>query len=398
VTAGLYIHIPFCEKRCGYCDFYTVAETNPRIPEYLQAVENEIALHADCQSVKNLTFSTLYLGGGTPSLLSVRQLSRLLEIALTSFRFSPSLELTIEMNPGTVDLNKLLAYKNTGINRLSIGIQSFHTSELAFLDRIHSAEEAVDCFLNARKAGFDNISIDLIFALPRQSPKAWAKNLALALELAPEHISAYSLTVEPGTPLMKQLHRKAFTISKEKKQREMQLNTMRLLEEHGYEQYEISNYCKAGFASQHNQKYWDGSPYLGLGASAHSFIDGRRFWNVSNYSDYIAKLQQDKLPRAGHEHLSSDDVLLEKIWLGLRQKQGVHLASVETETGVSLLNQCRATLQKFFLHESFRQSQISGLTNGSLAVQSRHLVIEDGFLRLTEEGILLCDAICAEFL
>ncbi|RMD87942.1 MAG: coproporphyrinogen III oxidase family protein, partial [Calditrichaeota bacterium] len=192
MTAGLYIHIPFCEKRCGYCDFYTLAHRQSTIPEYIQALKKEIRMYARYPEIQALEFDTIYFGGGTPSLLTVKQIREILDSAYTYLKISCHPEITLEVNPGTVDRTKLRGYRTLGVNRLSLGIQSFQPQELQFLDRIHSAEEAIDCFYNARAADFTNLGIDLIFAIPGQKLQTWEKNLNQAISLEPEHISAYN--------------------------------------------------------------------------------------------------------------------------------------------------------------------------------------------------------------
>lgn len=397
MTAGLYIHIPFCNKRCGYCDFYTVADRAASIPTYLDALRREMEFYAAHPVVTGLSFETLYFGGGTPSLLNAEQLSSLINSAFTKFNFVANPEVTVETNPGTVDLEKLRSYRAGGVNRLSIGVQSFDATELRFLDRNHSADEAVACFDDARWAGFDNISIDLIFALPKQSLAAWKKNLQQAAALAPEHISAYNLTYEDGTPLTRQLNQGKIKSCSEEMQRSMQLMAMEYLPQTGLAHYEISNYARSGKESRHNQKYWDGSPYLGLGASAHSFVAGKRFWNIRNYKQYCERLAENKSPVADGEMVDVDKKCFEKLFLGLRQRRGVNLRSFESEIGMSVFEKYGAILTNFFSKNMNNQTLATELTRGTQNLKSKLLKIENGFLRLTDRGVLLCDTICAEF-
>jgi len=397
MTSALYIHIPFCEKRCGYCDFYTVADRQEQIPTYLAALKKEMAVYAQHDNIRKLTFATVFLGGGTPSLLTAAQISELIAAAFYCFSFNSEIEITLETNPGTVDLKKLRKLHATGVNRLSIGIQSFHDHELSFLDRIHSATEAETSVVDARAAGFDNISVDLIFGLPDQTINDWQHNLQHAVRLQPQHISAYNLTYEAGTPLTVKMAANLFDTTPEPLQRDMHLRTIDYLIASGYQHYEISNYCLPGFESQHNSKYWDGSPYLGIGASAHSFIDGKRFWNVSNYAIYMQKLQEDCLPVAAEEILDQENISVEAIWLGLRQRQGLNLRLYEQITGEPFLNKHRSRLRKFF-PDTQLQNKISALTSGQTSLTGELLNIEDGYLRLTDRGVVVCDAICAEFI
>jgi oxygen-independent coproporphyrinogen-3 oxidase len=395
--AALYIHIPFCEKRCGYCDFYTVAHHESEIPAYLKALETEIQLYSEHPTVKKLHFETLFFGGGTPSLLKADQIDLLIQTLLSNLNFSQRSEVTIEINPGTVDFEKLQSFRRIGINRLSLGIQSFQPHELKFLDRTHTVNEAITCFNDARKAGFDNVSIDLIFALPNQKLQTWQENLKQAVILAPDHISAYNLTFEDGTPLTSQLLNGKIKMCSEEMQRKMLRTTIEFLQFKGYHQYEISNFAKPGRESQHNQKYWDGSPYLGLGTSAHSFIDNQRFWNVSNLKKYLELLSQNKLPVEGKEAIGFEKASFEKVFLGLRQRRGLHLKSFESEMGISLFEKYLSPLSSFFSCNLKDEKLIFDLTNGSRHLKSRLLKIENGFLRLTTQGLLLCDSVCAEF-
>lgn len=397
MTAGLYIHIPFCEKRCGYCDFYALAQRQSVLPAYLSALKKEIQLYSDEPAVKQIVFETLYFGGGTPSLLGADQIASILNCVLARFNFSQGPEVTVEVNPGTVDLEKLKRYREAGINRLSLGIQSFNADDLTVLDRTHTVEEALTPFNDARKARFENISIDLIFALPGQSLSAWETNLKLAVNIEPNHISTYNLTYEEATPLAIQLKNGRVKMCSEELQRKMYLTAIEYLEANNFLHYEISNFAKPGCESRHNQKYWDGSPYLGLGASAHSFFDGRRFWNVSNLRTYITSLSENKLPLDGEEYLGISEASFEKVFLGLRQRRGLHLKTFESEVGISFFDKYFAALPSFFSCNFKDSNLVAELTDGSRRLKSRLLEIEGGFLKLTKEGLLTCDSICAKF-
>ncbi len=392
-TAGLYIHIPFCDIRCGYCDFYTVTKRHPQIPSYLNALTKEIEFYAADFAVKKLCFETIFFGGGTPSLLSPEQIFSLLELVKSRFEVTPDSEVTLETNPNTVDLQKLEDLLAKGVTRLSLGVQSFQPDELKFLDRDHVDKESVAVIQTARKAGFENISLDLIFGLPKQTLQSWKKNLELAAELNPDHISAYNLTYKDGTPLAARLHRKEIEVLPDQTQAQMLLTTIDFLQAKGFEQYEISNYAKSGFESKHNRKYWDGSPYLGLGVSSHSFLNGRRFWNVRDMNGYISALSEDTLPVAGEENLDLNQRALEKIYLGFRQRQGINLKSFEAEIGISFFEKYAGPLSKFF-DIDFRNDELVSETRN---LSGGFLEIENGFLRLTKEGIVLSDSICAEF-
>ncbi len=398
MTAALYIHIPFCEIRCGYCDFFTVTGREEQIPAYLSALEREIALCLQEHAEHALTFETLYFGGGTPSLLSAGQLESLISTALAKFNFAPNPEITLEANPATLDLAKLRELRAVGINRLSLGVQSFHPKELHFLDRDHTVTQAITNYEQARQAGYDNISIDLIFGLPKQTQQAWQENLKRAAALAPDHISAYNLSFEDGTPLTTQLQAGKIKRAPEERQRRMLLATIEYLREHGLQHYEISNYARPGLESRHNQKYWDGSPYLGLGVSSHSYVNGRRFWNVRNLKTYLDKLHAGELAIAGAESLDQETRSFELVYLGLRRRTGVALQRYEIETGDRFIERHRRTLAKFFDHSFDDESTQTALTQGAISLGGELLEFAGGHLRLTDAGVVLCDAICAEFL
>ncbi|NIR53178.1 radical SAM family heme chaperone HemW, partial [candidate division KSB1 bacterium] len=310
----------------------------------------------------------------------------------------PNPEITIETNPGTVDLDKLKAYREAGVNRLSLGMQSFQPEELFALDRIHTVEDAHSCYEDARKAGFENVSVDLIFALPNQPFENWQTTLTKAVALGPEHISAYNLSFESGTPLTKTLRRGEIAPCSVDVERKMYLHSIDYLQAHGYEQYEISNFAKPNRECVHNQKYWDGSPYLGLGASSHSFMDKRRFWNVRNLREYIELLNSQTLPIEGEETLDLEQKSFERVLLGLRQRRGVDLKSFENDLGFSFFEKYVQPLSKFFSCDFSDGMFASELSDGQRKIKSRLLEIEDGFLKLTKQGLLLNDSICAAFL
>ena len=374
-TAALYIHIPFCEKRCIYCDFYTVAGQRNRIPDYLHALAREAELRSTEAYWKAKKFSTIFFGGGTPSLLSPQQISEILDLAYSSFNFDDQVEITIEANPGTVSPKRLAGYRRAGINRLSLGIQSFDPDELRLLDRIHSPEEAISCALAARQAGFDNLSFDFIFALPGQTISTWEATLQQAVELQPDHISAYNLIVETGTPLDHQIRKGKISPLSEDEEREFYAFTIDFLQRHGYQQYEISNFAQPGHEAKHNIKYWDGSPYLGLGASAHSYDGKRRFWNVANLRKYFEALNANQLPEENYEKLSREQKMYEAVFLGLRQNRGVHLNNFRKKFRVDF-------------DQAF---------NGKMSELKRagFIVRNDGYVKLSREGIFICDEICA---
>jgi oxygen-independent coproporphyrinogen-3 oxidase len=374
-TAAFYIHIPFCEKRCVYCDFYTVAGAGPRIPDYVAALKKEISLRSQETFWQRQRFATIFFGGGTPSLLSPQQVAEILHTAFSSFAFEKKLEITLEANPGTITLAQLAGYRSAGVNRLSLGVQSFHADELQCLDRIHSPQQAIEAVIMARKAGFGNINMDFIFALPQQTLSRWRENLEQAVALQPAHISAYNLTIEPGTPLHVKIRNGEIQPLREAEERQFYQFTIDFLERHDYRQYEISNFAKPHFEARHNIKYWDGSPYLGLGASAHSYDGARRFWNVANLRKYLEALAAGRLPEENTEALTQQQQMFEAAFLGLRQRRGVDLALFAGKFKRSFDEVFNGTVQEM--------------------EKSGFLIRRDNHLQLTREGLYLCDEICA---
>lgn len=313
---GIYLHIPFCEKKCFYCDFYSL-ENHSQRDEFLRSITREIELFGE--SRPGLKADTIFFGGGTPSLLTPTELQSILDALHKTFDISDAAEFTMECNPGAVDTAYLSEYRSLGVNRLSFGAQSFFDDELRFLSRIHSAREAVEAVSRARTAGFDNINIDLIYALPGQRPERLLANLRQAVSLGTEHISAYSLIVEPGTPLYSAVAGGEVVPSDDSTQASMYEMVMEFMEEHGYSHYEISNYAKPGSECRHNLKYWNSEEYVSFGPSAHSYLDGERWWNVSSLASYIAGLNEDILPVSAREKLTPQQLLDEFVLLHLRQ-------------------------------------------------------------------------------
>ena len=371
--SGLYLHIPFCEQKCVYCDFYSIEDRSP-VDDFLRALHTEIDLRAPDGAGE--TFGTIYFGGGTPSLLPPNELRRILEHLHRVFKIRPDAEVTLEANPGTTDRASLRGFHDAGVNRLSLGIQSFHDDELAFLSRIHSAADANEAIRAARAAGFRNLSIDLIFALPRQSMESWKDNLQKALATGAEHISAYSLIVEPGTPLQRMVKAGTVTPSPTEKEAEMYELTMSFLASAGFEHYEVSNYARPGFHSIHNSSYWNHTPYIGFGPSAHSFRNGRRWWNVASLQPYCRRLVGGELPVSGSEELTRIQLRDEAIMLGLRSG-GIDCATLKDIHGVDLIASLNGEIHQL--------------------IHDRLAVLESSLLRLTDRGFLLCDAIGERF-
>jgi len=377
VRASLYVHTPFCERKCLYCDFYSV-ESTERVEDFLAGLIREIVLQADRGG--QTPFETIFFGGGTPSLLEPRQLEAVLSQLYTTFRFTSDPEISLEANPGTVTAEKLRAFRSLGINRLSIGVQSFHDHELKALSRIHDRAEAFRSIELGVAAGFDNISLDLIYSIPGQALADWEDNLRTAVALAPQHIAAYSLIVEDGTPLARMVRAGEVRVNPPDLEAEMYERAMEVLDAHGYEHYEVSNYALPGFRCRHNCNYWSHENFLGFGPSAHSFWKeadgkrGRRWWNVADLSTYTDRLKSGALPVESEEQVGSEEMLNERIFLGLRSS-GLDLARLVSDFGYDL-EACQGNTVRWLLKEELA-------------------LMERGILRLTSKGYLLCDEICS---
>lgn len=314
---GIYLHIPFCDTKCIYCDFYSITN-HSRKAEFIQSIKKEIVSYSD--SLKDRQFDSIFFGGGTPSLLTYDEFSELFETLYYNYDISNDTEITIECNPGTLDKAKLDIFKKLPINRLSFGVQSFIDKELAYLTRIHSSEQAIASVKSAQDAGFNNINIDLIFALPNQSVADWQYNLNKAMELNTQHISAYSLIFEEGTALYTMRKKGTAKQADIELEQEMYEYTMDFLEKNGYKQYEISNYAKAGMECRHNLKYWQLEEYIAFGPSASSYVGNERWTNVKNIGKYIEMIETNARARDFIETIDKDTSITEHIFLGLRSK------------------------------------------------------------------------------
>jgi putative oxygen-independent coproporphyrinogen III oxidase len=323
--AGIYIHVPFCRGKCLYCDFASGTDLGS-VPDFLAALDREMRQYLDFA----LRFDTIYLGGGTPSLLTAGELARLFESLQQHFVFSPDTEITLEANPDDLTPQVLKYYRELGINRLSLGVQSFNDRELAFLGRRHDALQALKAIKWAREAGFANLGVDLIYGLPGQTLDRWRRHLETTVGFWPEHLSCYQLTLEEETPLGRRRAKGEFQALPEEREREFFLVTASFLEDRGYLHYEISNFARGeANRSRHNGKYWNHTPYLGLGPAAHSYRGGRRWWNHRGLADYVRALSRGAAPVAGGETLTPEQWRLEALYLGMRTKDGVDLQLVQ---------------------------------------------------------------------
>lgn len=312
----IYIHIPFCVKKCDYCDFLSGPSGPEEQSDYVQALLREIDA---VKEGKGRSVSSIFIGGGTPSVLDAGFIGEILNRIRNKFQIQNDAEITIEANPGTADYGKLQAYRDYGINRLSIGLQSPDDRELKILGRIHNYEQFLETYKKARKAGFDNINVDLMSAIPDQTYKGWEKNLRTVAELEPAHISAYSLIIEEGTPFAA----RQLNLPDEDTEYNMYEATARILKEYGYKQYEISNYAKRGMACRHNVGYWTRQDYLGFGLGASSLYGKERFSNTADRKKYLENSFSPELIREREPILSREDEMAEFMFLGLRMTEGV---------------------------------------------------------------------------
>ena len=380
MKASLYLHVPFCLKKCDYCDFYSEIQTRSAIENLLDACSRELELYAAHPIFGRTEFQSFYLGGGTPSLLSAEQIKKLLIKAQSLFHFNDNFEFTLEANPETISLSKLIEYRAIGINRLSLGIQSFCDSELQKLGRIHNSDQSKKCIEWASQAGFDNINLDLIFAIPGQTLSDWQENLLQAVQFKPKHLSIYCLTIEPGTLLQQKIFSGEFSKISEEIEREMYLWTIDALSNAGYQQYEISNFCSPGFECQHNLSYWNGSPYLGIGPAAHSFWNSHRQWNVDSLESYLILLAKSKMPNGGQEELSRDQKMLEFLFLSLRTSHGIDIHQFENQFKLSFNEKFKNVLKRLNEHPD-----------------EELLNVHDNGLKLSAKGLVLFDEICRYF-
>ena len=335
--AGLYIHIPFCVRKCPYCDFYSLTDLALK-PKFLKALLREMELVA----AEALHFDTLYIGGGTPSVYEYKDIGQIVAAVLRNFEFAPDAEITIEVNPGTVSIEQLKGYREVGLNRINIGVQSFNQENLDFLGRIHGAKEAHKAITDAHKAGFRNIGLDLIYGLPDHSKPGWLEDLTQAVQYDATHLSCYMLTYEKGTPHHRDLKAGRLQPLADENACALFEATIGFLEDHGYLQYEISNFARPGkdgkpLVSKHNLKYWTRVPYIGLGPSAHSYVEQQRYWNVPSIDLYIEAIESGRPPVAEREVLTQEQEMIESIYLGLRMAQGINLFWFQQKFGINFL-------------------------------------------------------------
>ena len=395
----IYVHIPFCAKKCAYCDFLSFPGNMRMRREYTDKLLEEIRIQSSF--VREYQVDTIFLGGGTPSVLDVTDITAIMGTLKEHYDIAPDAEITIEVNPGTVKMEGLVAYREAGINRVSMGLQSADDTELRYLGRIHTYDEFLKSFQRVRMAGFTNVNVDLISAIPGQTPESWRNTLKKTAMLKPEHISAYSLIVEEGTPFYDRygghVEMESYEMSPEERrrlmalpdlpdedtEREMYYMTRNCLAEQGYERYEISNYARPGFECRHNVGYWTGTEYLGLGLGASSYLEGCRFHNTSDFQSYVSAHLDDEAEfcqalRQDMEQLSVKSKMEEFMFLGLRLTRGVSVEGFITRFGQSIRNVYGGVIDKL---------EREGL-----------LEHKNGYYHLTERGLDLSNYAMSLFL
>ena len=385
-SIGLYVHIPFCKKKCAYCDFKSYAGKENLIDEYIKWLKYELQglgegnkLDYENNIDDLVIIKTIYIGGGTPSIIDSNYITQILDTIRNSFVIDPDVEITIEINPGTVNKEKLEEYKRSGINRLSIGLQSTNDMLLKELGRIHTYKEFLDTYNLARKIEFKNINVDLMLGLPKQSVNDLRESLDKIIELNPEHISVYSLIIEEGTEFFKKLNENKLTLPGDEIEREMYWLTKRKLEEAGYNHYEISNFSKKGFESKHNLSCWNQEEYIGVGVAAHSYTNNVRYSNVDSIEEYIDNYKNGNETDnfIFHEKQNKESKMQEFMLLGLRKIDGIHIQEFKAKFGENPIFVFRTALEKLV---------------------NRELIEVDGdVIRLTNKGLDLANLVWEEF-
>lgn len=370
---SIYIHIPLCVRKCAYCDFPSYTGRMAQREAYVRAVCREMRAQAACFGRRQVR--TVFLGGGTPTLLSGGQVQGIMDALRASFDLARDAEITMEGNPGTLTAENLAAYRRAGVNRLSLGVQSLDDGLLTAVGRIHTAAQAVQAVHMAREAGFDNLNLDLMSGLPGQSPAQWADTLQRAIALSPEHLSCYSLILEEGTPLHAQaMARTCAPLPDEDALAEMDEITLRLTEQAGYARYEVSNYARPGKACRHNIVYWDCEPYLGLGCAAHSDMDGRRFYNPSGWEDYMRMAQAGDAARPQEGEGGARERRFERMMMGLRMVRGVDAERFARDFGMTPEEAWPKTLHKM------KERGLMARGDGCIHLTARGMQVMNGVL------------------
>ncbi len=366
---SIYIHMPFCVKKCNYCSFVSFSDKKNLTGKYTEALKEEILSYASKDEHNKI--QSLYFGGGTPSVVELNYLEEIVNQVKSTFSFENNCEITIEINPATVDLEYLKGLKQIGFNRLSIGVQSFDDKMLKILGRVHGSNDATDTVKNALAEGFENISIDLIYGLPEQTLEQWRETLKKAVSLNIKHISLYGLKIEAGTPFYSDTPK---NLPDDELCADMYKAAVEKLTNNGFEHYEISNFAKKSFESKHNLTYWNNQEYFGFGLGAHGYIEGERYSNTVDFEEYLKK--DDKI--AYKEKLSEQKIIEEAIFLGLRLRQGIDIEEFKKLYDFDLIKNHKTTIDKY--------------------LDYRFMTIENGCLKLTIDGVLLSNSILADFI
>ena len=371
---GIYIHIPFCKKKCDYCDFISFSNKDKKIEEYINAIIKEI----EQQKIKS-KITTIYIGGGTPSYIDSKYIKEIIA-EIKKKNVDSNAEITIEVNPGTITKNKLEDYKEVGINRLSIGLQVTQNELLKQIGRIHDFEQFLETYKMARKLGFNNINIDLMLGLPNQRIKDLRESLEKIIELNPEHVSVYSLIVEEGTPISNKIKLGELTLPEEDLERNMYWYVKNTLELNGYRHYEISNFAKPGYESRHNMNCWNQKEYIGIGIAAHSYRDITRYSNTEDLSEYIKNVKNGHFERNRiiHEIQKEDDTKREYMILGLRQINGISISKFKERFGENPIYTFRNELKKL--------------------TEEKLIIIDDNNIKLSNKGLDFANIVWEEFI
>lgn len=368
--AGLYIHIPFCKQKCHYCDFHFSVSLRTK-SDLIEALLKELEWR---KSEIGEPVETIYFGGGTPSLLSDSELSKIFETIHKQYKIAKNPEITLEANPDDLNPLYLKNIRNQGVNRLSIGVQSFHDEELQMMNRVHTSQEAIAAIANAQDVGFENITMDLIYGFPNSNEQKWLQNLEIFHRLNIPHLSSYALTVEKKTALEHLINVGKIPAMDEQLAYNQFYTLIQFMKSNGFEHYELSNFAKPGFFSKHNVSYWQEKSYLGIGPSAHSYNGKTRSWNVSSNTKYISSLQKNELPLE-REILSVTDRYNEYLMTGLRTKWGVKESKIENDFGVEYLAYFQHKVKKYLQDKKLVQN-----TDGEIVVSEKALFIVDGII------------------
>ncbi len=376
---GIYVHIPFCKQKCYYCDFVSYSNKQEKVKEYVECLKTEIQEEAFKHKNDEYEVTTVYIGGGTPSFIDPLYIEEILNVIKENCKVTKNPEITIEVNPGTVDKLKFETYKKIGINRISIGLQAVQNSLLKQIGRIHTYEEFEKCYKTAEKVGFTNINVDLMLALPEQTIEDLKESLNKVIKLGPKHISLYSLILEEGTVLEKMVNENKVKLPEDELERTMYWKTKHILEKNGYNHYEISNFAKKGYESKHNMNCWKQKEYFGFGVAAHSYIKNKRYCNTSNLEDYIKNIKNKELERNRQvcEIQTPQDEEKEFMILGLRTIKGVSIQDFKSKFGKNPIFLFRKELGKL--------------------VEEDLIQIDLDEISLTEKGLDLANLVWEEF-